>query len=145
MAKSYQVNGQVKFINRMMRYLIRINIAPKGYHMLTVRGRKTGRTYSIPVTLIEHPEALWLVSPYGEVNWVKNARSAGEVLLSRGGKDETYKIVPAMPVDAAPILKEYIGKEGIVRPYFDVTPESSLEEFAKEAPRHPVFRLERSV
>ena len=97
--------------------------------------------YSLPVALIEKPESRWLISPYGEVNWVKNARAAGEVTLSRGGKDETLVIEPALPEEAAPILKEYITKEGIVRPYFDVQPESPLEEFIAEAPQHPVFRL----
>jgi hypothetical protein len=29
----------------------------------------------------------------------------------------------------------------ITRPYFDVTPESSLDAFAAEASRHPVFEL----
>ena len=79
MAKKYRVNGQIKFINKMMRFMIRINIAPKGFYLLTVRGRKTGHPYSLPVALVEHPESRWLISPYGEVNWIKNARAAGEV------------------------------------------------------------------
>jgi hypothetical protein len=29
----------------------------------------------------------------------------------------------------------------VVRPFFDVTPGSPLDEFVAEAPRHPVFRL----
>ena len=62
-------------------------------------------------------------------------------ILSRGGKDETLKIVPATPEVAAPILKEYIQKEGIVRPYFDVQPNSPIEDFVAEAPQHPVFHL----
>lgn len=143
MAKEYRVNGQIKFINKMMRFMIRINIAPKGYYLLTVRGRKSGNPYSLPVALIEHPENRWLVSPYGEVNWVKNARITGEVTLSRGGKDDALKIIPATPEEAAPILKEYIQKEGIVRPYFDVQPDSPIEDFITEAPQHPVFRLGR--
>ena len=141
MAKRYQVTGQIKLINKMMRFMIRVNIAPKGYYLLTVRGRKTGTPYSMPVALIEKPGARWLISPYGEVNWVKNARVAGEVTLSRGGKEETLKIEPATPEEAAPILKEYISKEGIVRPYFDVQPEAPIEDFVAEAPLHPVFHL----
>ena len=141
MAKQYQVTNAVKFVNKMMRFMIRMNIAPKGYYLLTVNGRKTGNPYSMPVALIEHPDARWLVSPYGEVNWVKNARANGEVTISRGGKSETLKITTASPQEAAPILKEYITKEGIVRPYFDVQPDASLDEFIAEAPKHPVFLL----
>jgi hypothetical protein len=30
----------------------------------------------------------------------------------------------------------------VVRPFFDVSPDSPLEAFGAEAPRHPVFRIE---
>ena len=39
------------------------------------------------------------------------------------------------------MLRDYLRKVRVVRPYFDVTPESPLEAFAAEASRHPVFRL----
>jgi hypothetical protein len=96
----------------------------------------------MPVTLVERDNQRWLVSPYGESNWVKNARVAGEVTLFRGGKTETLKIQELPPEESAPILKEYITSEGIVRPYFDVQPDSSLADFEAEAHRHPVFLLE---
>jgi deazaflavin-dependent oxidoreductase (nitroreductase family) len=141
MAKKYQVNGMIRFVNRMMVRMIRWNIAPAGTYLLTVRGRKTGKEYSAPVLLIEHDGQRWLVSPYGEVNWLKNARAAGEVTITRGKDSETLKIQECSPAESAPILKEYITKEGIVRPYFDVQPDDSIEAFEAEAPRHPVFLL----
>ena len=39
------------------------------------------------------------------------------------------------------MLKEYLKQFPYVKPFFDVTPESSLEAFEAEAPRHPVFRI----
>ena len=98
--------------------------------------------HTTPVTLVERDGKRWLVSPYGEVNWVKNARAAGEVSLFRGGVTESLKIHELSPQESAPILKEYITLEGIVRPYFDVSPDSSLDAFEAEAPKHPVFTLE---
>ena len=47
-------------------------------YVLAVRGRKSGKRYETPVSLIENGER-WLVAPYGEVAWVRNARAAGEV------------------------------------------------------------------
>jgi hypothetical protein len=52
MAKQYQVNGMVRFVNRMIARMIRWNIAPAGTYLLTVRGRKTGKEYTAPVLLI---------------------------------------------------------------------------------------------
>jgi hypothetical protein len=35
----------------------------------------------------------WLVAAYGPGNWVRNARAAGEVTLSRGRRSQTYRVV----------------------------------------------------
>ena len=142
MARKYQVNFLVRMTNRMTAGMIRKNSAPLGVYLLTVHGRKTGKSYSAPVNLIEHDGKRWLVSPYGEVNWVKNARAAGEISLYRNKVEQTLKIHELGPQQSAPILKEYINQLGIVRPYFDVPPEASLEDFEAEASWHPVFLLE---
>jgi hypothetical protein len=54
MARKYQVNFIVRFVNRMMAGMIRRKAAPAHTYLLTVRGRKTGKIYSAPVNLIEH-------------------------------------------------------------------------------------------
>ena len=145
MAKIYHVTPMLRMVNRTMRLMIRLGVAPKNTHLLTVRGRKTGRSYSTPVSLVIHGQDSWLVSPYGEVAWVRNARVAGEVILSRKGTSETVKISELGPEASAPILQEYIKNESITRPYFDVTLDSPLEAFIAEAPRHPVFRIQRGA
>jgi hypothetical protein len=43
--------------------------------------------------------------------------------------------------EAAPVLKWYVTRVPITRPYFDVRPESDLSAFRAEAPRHPVFAI----
>jgi deazaflavin-dependent oxidoreductase (nitroreductase family) len=123
-----------------MSPLTRVGLAGRHAYLLTVRGRKTGRRYSTPVVLIENGER-WLVAPYGDVNWVRNARAAGEVEISRAGRSETLGIEEAAPEQAAPVLKRYLKGAPVVRPFFDVKPDSPLAEFVSEAPRHPVFRL----
>ncbi|MFC1960945.1 nitroreductase family deazaflavin-dependent oxidoreductase [Chloroflexota bacterium] len=141
MSKTYQITGRVRFINRLMKTSIRWGIAPKQMHMLTVKGRKTGKLYSTPVSIIEQDGSRWLVAPYGEVGWVRNARAAQQVTLNRGGKSETLKIEAVGAEEAAPVLKTYIAKEAITRPYFDAGPDSPIDAFVAEASRHPVFRL----
>jgi hypothetical protein len=101
--------------------------------------------YSTPVTLVEENGERWLVAPYGEVGWVRNARAAGRVLLSRGRQAEIVIITELRSEEAAPVLKKYISQYPITRPFFDVTPQSDIEDFVAEAPRHPVFRIGHSV
>jgi deazaflavin-dependent oxidoreductase (nitroreductase family) len=123
-----------------MSPLARVGFAGRHTYVLTVRGRKTGKAYSTPVILVENG-GRWLVAPYGEVGWVRNARAAGEIELVRAGRSESLRIEEAAPQQAAPVLKQYLKSVPVVRPFFDVTPDSPLEEFASEAPRHPVFGL----
>jgi deazaflavin-dependent oxidoreductase (nitroreductase family) len=141
LAKTYRVTPVVGFVNRLMRLLIRWNMAPAQTYLLTVPGWKSGNLYSTPVSLVQEEGRRWLVSPYGQVSWVKNARAAGQVTLSRGGKSETVRIQELGPEDSAPVLQKYLGLEKIVQPYFEVTPDSPLVAFVAEAARHPVFLI----
>jgi hypothetical protein len=93
------------------------------------------------VTLVEDNGQRWLVAPYGEVSWVKNARVAGQVTLSRGRKSKAVKLAQLAPEEAAPVLKRYLIQVPVVRSFFDVTPDSDPRDFAAEASRHPVFRI----
>jgi len=142
MSKSYQVTAQVRFVNRIMIQLLRWGVALPNYSLLTVRGRKSGQYFTLPVTLVERDSQRWLVSPYGEGNWVKNARAAGEVSLFRAGKREMVSLHELGPQESAPVLKEYITKVAITRPYFQVAFDAPLEDFIREAPLHPVFLIE---
>lgn len=145
MAEAYELNGMRRFINSIMKQMTRWGIGPQRTYTLTVVGRKSGKPYSTPVSLVEQDGQRWLVAPYGEVSWVKNARVAGQVTLSRGGKSETVKIEEVDALTAAPILKSYIKNEAITRPYFDSKPDSPVEAFASEAHKHPVFRIGTAV
>ena len=125
-----------------MKALLRVRLAPRHMHLLTVPGRKTGKLYSTPVILVEHVDGRYLVAPYGERAWVKNARAAGAVELSRGRTRERLSITPLGSEEAAPILREYVRAVPAPRPYFDAKRDSLVEAFKDEAERHPVFRLE---
>jgi hypothetical protein len=139
-AKSYHLGRARRLVNAMMGPLARVGLAGRHTYNLTVRGRKTGREYSVPVILIENRER-WLVAPYGAVGWVRNARASGEVQLSRAGRSERLRIQEVTPERSAPVLQQYLKAVPVVRPFFDVTPNSPLADFIAEAPRHPVFHL----
>lgn len=141
MAKSFKLNFGTRFGNAMLGTMLKVGLPVGPMSLLTVKGRKSGKEYSTPVTPVEQNGTRWLVAPYGEVNWVRNIRASGSARLSRGRRTETITVAEAGTAEAAPILKEYLTKVPIVRPYFDVTLESSLQDFESEAPRHPVFRV----
>lgn len=121
--------------------LARLGLAGKRTHVLTVRGRRSGRPRSTPVQLVLGDGERWLVAPYGETRWVKNARAAGEVELTRARRTTRHVVEEVGPEEAAPVLREYLRTTPIVRRYFDAGPDAPLEAFAAEAGHHPVFRL----
>ena len=130
-----------RVLNMLIAPAARLGIAGRRTHVLTVRGRKTGKRYSTPVQLVLDGERRWLVAPYGERAWVKNARAAGEVELTRALRTKRHKIEEVGPDEAAPVLRQYLRKTPIVKRFFDAMRNSPLEAFAAEAPRHPVFRV----
>jgi hypothetical protein len=93
------------------------------------------------VSIVRVGDERWLVAPYGDRNWVKNARSAGWVELRRGRHRERLAVEELGPSSAVPVLQEYYRLGRVTRPLFDVSLGSSAEEWLAEAPRHPVFVL----
>ena len=144
MAATYRLTPVRRAANRLVRLLLRLGLMPGPTYLLAVRGRRTGRLLSTPVTLVEDGGERWLVAPYGEVAWVRSARAAGRVTLTRGRHAEDVAIRELAPSGAAPVLRLYVTRVPITRPYFDVTPASPIAAFETDAPRHPFFRLERA-
>ncbi|MET7925302.1 nitroreductase family deazaflavin-dependent oxidoreductase [Streptomyces sp. NPDC005349] len=141
MTKSYRVGPGTRAVNRVFLTMTRLGMG-KGYrYILTVNGRKSGRPYSTPVDVMSAGGERWLVAAYGVSNWVRNARVAGEVGLSRGGRSQKLRVVELGPEESVPVLRQYLREVPVTRAYFDVTLDSADEEFAAEAARHPVFRL----
>ncbi len=141
MTKPYQLTSIRRLINVLITGAIRLGIGLPGTYLLTTRGRKTGNSYATPVALVERNGERWLVAPYGEVNWVRNARAAGNVALTRKGRTETMRIQQVGAAESGPILKAYVHQQPTTQPYFDARPDAPPEAFAMEAARHPVFRL----
>lgn len=141
MAREFRLNAGRRIGNVMIGGLVARGIGPKDTYLLTVAGRKTGLPRTTPVYVMRLGGERWLVSPYGTVNWVRNARAAGKVSLRRGGNVETVGIIEAGADEAGPVLKAYVEKLRIVRPYFDAAPGAAAADFTAEAARHPVFRI----
>ncbi|MEU3460537.1 nitroreductase family deazaflavin-dependent oxidoreductase [Streptomyces sp. NPDC006733] len=141
MAKEYRVGAGTRGVNRVFAVMTRFGIG-KGYrHVLTVRGRSSGQPRSTPVDVMAAGGQRWLVAAYGVTNWVHNARAAGQVRISRGGRSEDLRAVELGSAQSVPVLRQYLREVPITRAYFDVTEASTDEEFAVEAARHPVFEL----
>lgn len=129
------------------RWLVRLNVLvlrlglPIGtQQILSIRGRTSGKTRSTPVSIVEVDGERYVVAAVPQVDRVKNARAAGEAVLSRGRRREPVWLVE-LPVETrGPILREFLRQvPGGVR-YFGVSPDADV--LAASAARYPVFRLD---
>lgn len=139
--KTYRLGPARRAVNRAMAAFVRAGLGPRRTYLLTVAGRTTGRPCTTPVSLVERDGERWLVAPYGEVSWVRNARAAGVVTVRRGRRVEQLVAREVTPDVAAPVLREYVRQEAVVRPFVAAAPTDPVEAFAAIAPRHPVFAL----
>ena len=139
--RPYRKSYWRRALNSLVRPLARLGLTGPRTHVLTVPGRRSGRPWSTPVSIVQEGGERWLVAPYGERNWVRNARAAGWIELRRGRRRERFAVEELAAVEAVPILRRYYELGRVTRPFFGVTLDSTVDEWLAEAPRHPVFRL----
>jgi hypothetical protein len=90
-ARRYLKPGAVeRGFGRILVSLIRIGLIRGHFYVLEVRGRKSGRKISLPVDPLDLDRRRYLVCARGDSNWVRNARSAGEIVLVRAMRRGRY-------------------------------------------------------
>ena len=90
-ARSYLKPGALdRILGRALVLLVWIGLIRGHFYVLEVRGRKTGRTISLPVDPLDFEGRRYPVCARGNANWVRNARAAGEVALVRAMRRRRY-------------------------------------------------------
>ena len=135
----------LKSMNRVVKAMQRLGVHTGPAMILTVRGRKTGKARSTPMTPFTYRGDMYTVAGYPGADWAANARAAGEGTLSRGRTSREIKIVELDADESRPVLREFpvqvpvgVGfakRSGLVR---DGTP----DEFEALAGRLVVFRFD---
>jgi hypothetical protein len=143
-APSYLRPGALeRVLGGALVFLIRIGLVRGHFYVLEVRGRKSGRTISLPVDPLDLDGQRYLVCARGNSNWVRNARTAGEVVLIRAMRRRRYAARELPEGMRPPILKAYLDTFAAeVQRFFPVPKDSAVEAFNNLAPRYPVFALQ---
>jgi deazaflavin-dependent oxidoreductase (nitroreductase family) len=129
--------------NPIVAACTRLGLSLAGSRVLEVRGRSSGAPRRTPVNLLVFEGERYLVAPRGETQWVRNLRVAGSGRLLLGRRAEAFKATEVSDEAKVPILRAYLKRwKAEVGVFFDgVGPDSSEQELARVAPKHPVFRL----
>lgn len=131
--------------NPIIAFLTRRGVSVWGSRVLEVTGRTTGEPRRVPVNLLTHDGRQYLVAARGETQWVRNVRAAGGRLATIvGSRREEWTARELPDAEKVPVLRAYLKRwKAEVGVFFEGTSaDSSDEELAAIAPRHPVFALE---
>jgi hypothetical protein len=132
-----------RIFGHTLAFLVWIGLIRGHFYVLEVRGRKTAKTISLPVNPLDLEGRRYLVCPRVESNWVRNVRSAGEVVLVRAMRRRRYAVRELPPSLRPPVLKAYLDRfVSEVHRFFPVPKGSPVEAFNDLAPRYPVFELQ---
>lgn len=132
-----------RLFGRALAWLVRAGVVRGHFYVLEVRGRKSGKTISVPVDALDIDGRRYLVCARGASHWVRNARAAGEVALIRGRHRQRYGVREIPLAGRPPLLKAYLDRFAAeVQRFFPVPKGSPVEAFEPLASRYPVFELQ---
>ena len=115
-----------RLFNKAFGVLVGWGLGPRDTYLLEVKGRRTGRVYSTPVSVVEIGGAMFLVA--------------------RGSRRQAYRVRAVPDAEKAPALRAYLDRfRSVVQRYFPVPAGSPPETFAPIAARYPVFELRPSA
>ncbi len=135
-------NWIARILNRASAAVASSGVTSNYMETLEVTGRKSGKTFSLPVVIAVVDGQRYLVSMLGDnVQWVRNVRAAGgRAVLRSGGREDIQ--LEEIPADRrAPILRAYLQRAPGARPHVPVNKDAALAEFEKIAAAFPVFRI----
>ena len=131
--------------NGLIRWLAEGGISLAGTRALRVRGRKTGKLRGVVINVLTVDGRDYVVSPRGNTQWARNARSAGVVEMGPRWRSRQVRIAEIADDAKPPLLARYLD-----RWYWEVkghvgglTPQSTDDEMRAAAPSIPVFELLR--
>ena len=137
----------LKPTNKVFIQLSRLGLSFGGESpvVLTVKGRKSGRDRSTPVTPMTVDGKQYVVAGFPGADWVSNVRAANEVAVARGRRVQQVRMVELSAEAARPFLRAFptqvptgvgfMKRSGLIK-------EGRPDEFEALAGICPVFRID---
>src|ERR1700731_1372665 len=131
-------------MNKVMIAVQKLGVPTGPAMVLTVPGRKSGKSRSTPMTPFQVDGGLYVVAGYPGADWAANARAAGTGTLSRGRRSRPVKIVELTAAQARPILRAYPAQVPVGVAFAKrsgMVADGTSDEFEALAGRLPGFRV----
>jgi deazaflavin-dependent oxidoreductase (nitroreductase family) len=99
----------VPLFNRIAVPLLAAGVPMGPDVLITIRGRRSGLPRTTPITLCENEGKWGLISPFGEVNWVRNLRAAGCATLTVRRRRVEVTAVELGQAEAAAFIRDVLA------------------------------------
>jgi deazaflavin-dependent oxidoreductase (nitroreductase family) len=144
----------VRVSNPLTRWLLRhgMPMGPNG--LITIRGRTTGNPRTAPVAVAEIDGRRYVIGAYGEAQWVRNLRAAGEADFARNGKTEHVTATELDPAGAEHFFRStlpgYVARfpwfgRAFAKVLFSLAAPEVVNDPVRAAASRPVFELHRDA
>jgi deazaflavin-dependent oxidoreductase (nitroreductase family) len=78
--------------------------------LLTIRGRTSGQPRTVPVAVVQVEGRRWVIGTYGDVQWTRNLRAAGEADIRIGDRIEHVTARELSRDEAAALLRDELPR-----------------------------------
>ena len=135
----------VTFFNPITRRLLAAGM-PMGFNgLITVRGRTSGLPRTTAVAIIAVSGRRWVWCPWGETQWVRNLRAAGQATITVRGRTEEVSATELDPEERVVFFRETLGPLARRIPFgyrfIRLLDGVDLDHPAEAAEGRPVFEL----
>ena len=139
----------VRLFAPLAQRLLRVGIPQGPNALITIRGRKSGEPRTTGVTVVEAGGRRWVIGTFGDTNWVRNLRAAGDATLTVGRRSEQVRAVELVGEDRTAffryVLGPYVRRMWIAPVLLRVLGATEILDDPASAGEHrPVFELRRT-
>jgi deazaflavin-dependent oxidoreductase (nitroreductase family) len=140
----------IKLPGPMVQRLLRLGMPLGPNRVLTIRGRFSGQSHPVPLAVTEVAGRRWVIGTFGETNWVRNLRAAGEAELEIGATRRRMRAVELTPEEGAAffrnVIAQYVARLALpwrlgVRALIRFAAPEIQTDPHRAALAHPVFEL----
>jgi deazaflavin-dependent oxidoreductase (nitroreductase family) len=104
-----RVPRYVPFFNVFARWLLRAGTPMGPNALVTIRGRASGQPRTTPLAIVEDSGRRWIWAPFGDVDWVRNLRAAGEATITVGRRTEDVSAIELDPAERVAFFRDVLG------------------------------------
>ena len=145
-----QAPSIIRKSNSLTSRLLRAGLPMGPNLLLTVRGRSSGQPRTFPVAVVQVEGRRWIAGAYGDVQWTRNLRAAGEAELEAHGHTEHVRARELARDEATAwfhdVFQPYVGRLPFAgrllgRAFFSLVGPEFMGDPERAAATRPVFEL----